>query len=88
MGDQITIQILAFTLGYGFVAILIFYPTLKLSKYASKIARLGNSRSFSDLAAALDEQRRFWKFTAIFMIIHVTMALLLFIASFFVTRVH
>ncbi len=85
---ELPVRTLAFTLGYGFVAILIFYPTLKLSKYASKIARLGNSRSFSDLAAALDEQRRFWKFTGILMILHVTLALLLFIASFFVTRVH
>ena len=85
---ELPVRTLAFTLGYGFVAIVIMYPTLKLSKYASKIARLRNSRSFSDLAAALDEQRRFWKFSGILMILHVALTLLLLIASMFVTRVH
>ena len=56
------------TIGYGLMALLILYPTLKLSKYASKIGLLAESRSFTDLAAALAEQRRFWKFYGILML--------------------
>lgn len=64
------------TVGYGLLALLIVYPTLKLSKYASKIGRLAESRSFTDLAAALAEQRRFWKFYGILTLIYLGFAAL------------
>lgn len=49
----------------GISAMLVIYPTLKLSKYASTISRLSFSQSFTDLTLALAEQRRFWKFCGI-----------------------
>ena len=67
------------TIGYGLMALLVIYPTLKLSKYASNIGRLADSRSFTDMAAALREQRRFWKFYGILMIIYLSFVALFFI---------
>lgn len=67
---------------------LILYPALKLTHYAAHIAWLAKSKSPAALAAALAEQRRFWKFCGILMIIHASLTLLLFIGSFFVARVH
>jgi hypothetical protein len=64
------------SLGLGVASLLIIYPTLKLSKYASNIGRLAESRSFADMAAALAEQRRFWKFQGILLIIQLSFALL------------
>ncbi|OYW73115.1 MAG: hypothetical protein B7Z37_22830 [Verrucomicrobia bacterium 12-59-8] len=64
------------TVGYCIMALLIIYPTMKLSKYASKIGRLADSRTFIDLAAALAEQRRFWKFYGILTLIYLSLAAL------------
>ena len=60
---------------YGVSALLIIYPTLKLTKYASNISRLAQSQSFTDLTAALTEQRRFWKFYGIITLIYLGFAL-------------
>jgi len=60
---------------YGISAMLIIYPTLKLSKYASNISRLVQSQSFVDLTAALAEQRRFWKFYGILTVIYLGVVL-------------
>lgn len=54
----------------GISAMLVIYPTLKLSKYASNISRLLFSQSFTDLTLALAEQRRFWKFGGILCMIY------------------
>ncbi len=61
---------------YGFTAMLIIYPTLKLTKYSSNIGRLVQSQSIVDLTAALTEQRRFWKFYGIMIIIYISLAVL------------
>ncbi|MDI1312660.1 DUF5362 family protein [Prosthecobacter sp.] len=61
---------------FGITAMLIVYPTLKLSKYASCISRLAESQSFTDLTAALAEQRRFWKFYGIITLIYLIFAAL------------
>ena len=61
---------------YGVFILLIIYPTLKLTKYASNISRLAESKSFTDLAAALAEQRRFWKFHGIILAIYLIFAAL------------
>ena len=68
--------------------ILILYPAVKLSNYAATIARLAKSQSPADLAVALTEQRRFWRFCGIVLLLQVCLVLLLFALSFFVTRVH
>ncbi len=61
---------------FGITAMLIVYPTLKLSNYASSISRLAESKSFTDLTTALAEQRRFWKFYGIITLIYLTFAVL------------
>jgi hypothetical protein len=68
--------------------ILILYPAVNLSNYAATIDRLAQSQSPADLAVALTEQRRFWRFCGIVLLLHVCLALLFFAGSFFVTRVH
>ncbi len=74
--------------GYGLATILIVYPTLKLSKYASNISRLADSQSFDDLAAALKEQRRFWKFYGILMVIYLSVLAIIFAATFIFSSRH
>ena len=56
---------------------LYFYPALKLSQYASRIAILRQTRSERDLARALEEQRAFWAFCGVMTVI--TLALYVFI---------
>ncbi|MCF7785642.1 MAG: hypothetical protein K9N47_05935 [Prosthecobacter sp.] len=56
---------------------LILYPALRLNNYASNIARLAKTQSLTDLAAALTEQRRFWKFYGIMMFVSIAMFTLL-----------
>ncbi len=70
------------TIGYGLMALLVVYPTLKLSKYASNIGRLADSRSFADMTAALREQRRFWKFYGILIIIYLSFFVLFILLMF------
>ena len=64
------------SIGFALMGLLIIYPTLKLSNYASNIGRLAESRSFADMAAALKEQRRFWKFYGIMTLIQLSIAAL------------
>jgi hypothetical protein len=66
--------LIAIGLGY-----IIIYPTLKLTRYALSIGRLAKSESFTDLTAALSEQRRFWRFQGIVLIANLGFGLLLFI---------
>ncbi len=61
---------------YGVTAMLIVYPTMKLSNYASNISRLAESQSFTHLTKALGEQRRFWKFYGIIILIYLCLAAL------------
>jgi magnesium-transporting ATPase (P-type) len=66
---------------YTLMAFLIIYPTLKLSKYASKISQLSQSRSVDDLNAALAEQRRYWKFLGILTVIYLCIFILGLLSS-------
>lgn len=81
----------AFSLVFGGIsAMLVLYPTLKLSKYASTINRLSSSQSYTDLTLALAEQRRFWKFCgiliAIYLVIFIAFLLLIFFTSLVVVK--
>lgn len=62
-----------FVLGMGamylLMALFYVYPAIKLWSYGSRIGALKNSLSLADLNAALHEQRRFWKFTGIVVIV-------------------
>lgn len=70
-----------FGLGLAVVAYVIIYPTLKLTRYALNIARFTKSESFADLAAALSEQRRFWRFQGIVLLANLGFGLLILIWS-------
>ncbi len=69
------------TIGYGLMTLLALYPTLRLTKYASKITSLVRTRSYADLTAALSEQRRFWKFYGVIALIYLTFILLAVVAA-------
>lgn len=64
------------TVGYGLMTLLVLYPTLRLTKYASSISSLVKTRSYSDLTQALSEQRRFWKFYGVIALIYITLVVL------------
>ena len=54
---------------YALLSLLYIYPALKLWKYATYIGTLLISGSMLDLEAALSQQRSFWKFLGIMVII-------------------
>ena len=54
---------------YLVMAALYIYPGIKLWKYASRIATLAATRTELDLEGALNEQRAFWKFAGIAVIV-------------------
>lgn len=78
-GPQAAMMI-GMAVGYGFVALLYIYPTVKIWKYGTSIGRLVNSRSAEDLVAALDQQRSFWKFVGILFLITIVIYILAIIA--------
>ena len=61
---------------YIVLSIIYLFPALKLWKYGSAIVRLMSTGSTADLEAALDQQRGFWKFVGILMIIMIAITLL------------
>jgi hypothetical protein len=66
---------------YGVMAFVIIYPAMKMWKYANSIGRLAASHSVADLDAALAEQRRYWKFSGIMIIILMCLAVVGLIAG-------
>ena len=54
---------------YAVLAFLYIFPGLKLWKYASAIGRLIQSGGENDLVDALNQQRSFWKFTGMIVLI-------------------
>ena len=55
------------------------YPAIKLWSYASAIANLGTSRATNDLEAALEQQKSFWKFCGIAVIVMFVLYIFMFI---------
>ncbi|MBK1815348.1 hypothetical protein JIN84_06970 [Luteolibacter yonseiensis] len=78
-------------LGFGFGGIyLLFagvyiYPGIKLWKYASRIGDLVRSGSVMDLEGALNEQRSFWKFLGIAMLVILSLYVLIIVAAIVIT---
>ena len=58
---------------YLLLALLYIYPGIKLWKYASRIASLMYTRAEIDLETALNEQRAFWKFAGISVIVMIAL---------------
>lgn len=61
---------------YAALSLLYIFPALKLWKYADWIARLMVSASTMDLEQALSQQRSFWKFIGICIIVMFALYLL------------
>ena len=54
---------------YVALSIIYVFPGVKLWKYASSIAMLLQTGRNGDLVAALNQQRSFWKFIGVFLIV-------------------
>ena len=54
---------------YILISVLYIYPAIKIWKYGSSIGKLVQSGSNIDLEEALNQQRGFWKFVGITMIV-------------------
>jgi hypothetical protein len=54
---------------YFLMAIFYIYPALKLGGYSNRISDLMNAPSEANLVAALNEQRAFWKYVGILMVV-------------------
>jgi hypothetical protein len=75
--------------GFGFIlaviyavsAIIYIYPGVKLWKYATCIGSLMTSRTTLDLEAALNEQRAFWKFFGILIVIFLILYALIIVGG-------
>jgi len=51
------------------LSLIYVYPALKLGKFSSNVTRLMNEPSEALLVTALNEQRAFWKYVGIWMIV-------------------
>ena len=69
------VQFIVLAVIYGVFAFVYIFPALKLWKFANRIGSLGSTRSLVDLDAALNEQRSFWKFVGIMMILMISLYL-------------
>ncbi|MBB5033523.1 DUF5362 family protein [Prosthecobacter vanneervenii] len=70
------VQFIALAAIYVFFAVLYIIPATKLWKYANRIGSLAASHSLADLDKALNEQRGFWKFVGVMMIIMLSLYLI------------
>ena len=61
---------------YLLLAVLYLFPSIKLWKFGTSILSLMMSNSVADLDQAMEQQRGFWKFVAIMMIIGFSLSLL------------
>ncbi|MEZ5384605.1 MAG: DUF5362 family protein [Prosthecobacter sp.] len=64
---------------YGVMALFYIYPAVKLWAYGTRIGSLSTTMSVADLDSALHEQRRFWKYVGILMIVMICAYLVLII---------
>ena len=61
---------------YIVLSLMYLFPALKLWKYGTAILSLMSSQSAVDLERALEEQRGFWKFVGIMVVISMSMMVL------------
>lgn len=61
---------------YIVMSLMYLFPAVKLWKYGSAILRLMSTQSPGDLEQALEQQRGFWKFVGIVVLISLAMMLL------------
>lgn len=72
-----------FFLGLLYAAMGVFYlfPSIKLWKYGSAILRLMGTGSNADLVEALDQQRSFWKFVGIMILVMIALYIVAIIGA-------
>jgi len=63
---------------YLVLAVFYIYPALKLGKYAARIRDLASVPSEQNLVAALNEQRAFWKYVGIMVIVMIALYIAIF----------
>ena len=66
---------------YAVMAFVYVFPAIKLWKFANLIGSLVSSSSLADLDAALNEQRSFWKFIGIMVIIMISLYVVMIIGA-------
>jgi len=66
---------------YAAMGILYLFPSIKLWKYGSSIVRLMGSGSNADLIEALEQQRSFWKFVGIMILVMIALYVLAIIGA-------
>lgn len=72
---------------YLVMAALYAYPALKLGNYSSRITDLLQDPTESNLVAALNEQRRFWKYVGIAMIVYIGLIVVMVVGALVVGMV-
>ena len=63
------IPLIGIAIIYAVMSLLYVYPAVKLWSFANRIGSLASTRSVADLDAALNQQRQFWKFFGILVIV-------------------
>ena len=66
---------------YLVLSLLYLIPSIKLWKYGSAIYRLLSTNSIADLENAMEQQRGFWKFVGIMIIIMLAIMAVTFVAG-------
>lgn len=66
---------------YFILALIYIYPALKLTKFSKKVSDLMKVPSEEGLVSALDEQRGFWKYVGIMMILFIAFYILIIIGA-------
>jgi hypothetical protein len=72
---------------YAAMGVLYLFPSIKLWKYGSSIVRLMGSGSNADLIEALEQQRSFWKFVGIMILIMIVLYVVAIIGALGFTMV-
>jgi hypothetical protein len=68
---------------YPALGILYLFPSLCLRRYATAIQRFRQTRDVTQLEAAVNAQRAFWKFTGVFVAVPVVIFVLAILAIIF-----
>ena len=90
MGEEISAQfgaiggLAAIGAIYLAMAFIYIYPALKLGKYAARIRDLASTPSERNLVAALNEQRAFWKYLGVMMIVMFAIYLVVIVVAVFI----
>ncbi|HEY8961428.1 MAG TPA: DUF5362 family protein [Luteolibacter sp.] len=58
---------------YAVMGVFYIFPSMKLWKYGSAILRLMTTGSNADLVEALDQQRSFWKFVGVMILVMIAL---------------